>query len=126
MEGFFQDPALTVALAVAAGMVAHVAARHLMHWPWDLAVPFGALMVVTGPTVVQPVLRRVPVRPNLATILEGKFEPLPLVLIRNEHAGLVTDRLEFRPGDEVYFVWPYAAGPRTGRWLSLRGWKPVS
>ena len=58
------------ALVTAAGIA--LAARALMGWPWEMAVPFGALLVVTGPTVVQPVLRRVKIRHNLATILEGE------------------------------------------------------
>lgn len=58
--------------ALVTGVAVTLAARTLMGWPWELAVPFGALLVVTGPTVVQPVLRRVRIRHNLATILEGE------------------------------------------------------
>lgn len=46
--------------------------RYFMDWPWQLAVPFGTLVVVTGPTVINPILRRIRVRPNVATILEGE------------------------------------------------------
>ncbi len=53
-------------------------------------------------------------------------ELLPLVMIRDEQAAPVTDRIEFRAGDEVYFVWPYTGGGRAGRWLSAHGWEPVS
>lgn len=49
-----------------------LAARLLMGWSWKLAVPFGTLVVVTGPTVINPLLRRVPVRRNVGTILEGE------------------------------------------------------
>lgn len=49
-----------------------LAGRYIMGWPWQLAVPFGTLVVVTGPTVVQPILRRVRLRPQLETILEGE------------------------------------------------------
>lgn len=52
-------------------------------------------------------------------------ELLPLVMIRDQRAEPVTDRIEFQAGDEVYFVWPYAAGGRAGQWLSGRGWEPV-
>lgn len=51
---------------------------------------------------------------------------LPMVLKRNGTSEPVTDRLEFRAGDEVYFAWPYAAGSEAGRWLSERGWRPAS
>ena len=41
-------------------------------WRWDLAILFGALVVVTGPTVVQPLLRNLRLRPRLKTILEAE------------------------------------------------------
>ena len=41
-------------------------------WPWDLAILFGALVVVTGPTVIQPLLRDMRLRPRLKTILEAE------------------------------------------------------
>lgn len=53
------------------------------------------------------------------------LQVLPIVLIREGRVEPVTDRLEFRPGDEVYFAWPYAAGAAAGRWLGERGWVPV-
>ncbi len=37
---------------------------------WDLAFLFGSLVIVTGPTVIQPLLRRIKVKPNLKNILE--------------------------------------------------------
>ena len=41
-------------------------------WPWNLAILFGALVVVTGPTVIQPLLRDMRLRPRLKTILEAE------------------------------------------------------
>ncbi len=76
--------------AVITGVITAFAVRLLMDWPWTLALPFGALLVVTGPTVVQPVLRRVPVRQNLATILEGEA-----VLIDGIGAILAVVALEY-------------------------------
>lgn len=37
---------------------------------WPQAFLFGSLVIVTGPTVIQPLLRRIHVRPNLKNILE--------------------------------------------------------
>jgi len=37
---------------------------------WEMAFVYGALVIVTGPTVVQPLLRRFKVKPNLKHILE--------------------------------------------------------
>ncbi|WP_051149778.1 cation:proton antiporter [Methylohalobius crimeensis] len=39
-----------------------LATRYLVGFTWDIAILFGALMVVTGPTVIVPLLRSV--RPN--------------------------------------------------------------
>lgn len=58
--------------ALVTGVASAASAALLMQWPWEMVVPFGALLIVTGPTVVQPVLRRVPIRHHLATILEGE------------------------------------------------------
>jgi NhaP-type Na+/H+ or K+/H+ antiporter len=49
-----------------------LAARWLMGFEWDLALLFGTLVIVTGPTVVKPILRNVPLRPRLATVLEAE------------------------------------------------------
>ena len=48
------------------------ASHYLMHWDWRLAIVFGALVIVTGPTVVSPLLRRIRVNRNLQTILEAE------------------------------------------------------
>ena len=48
-----------------------------------VAVVFGALMTVTGPTVVQPLLRRVPLPRHVKTVLEGEaiiIDPIGAVL----------------------------------------------
>ena len=44
----------------------------LLGWSLDLAILFGALVVVTGPTVIQPLLRDMRLRPRLKTILEAE------------------------------------------------------
>lgn len=54
--------------AVGAGLAVHL----LLGWEGPLAVLFGTLVVVTGPTVIQPLLRRIRVTPKVATILEGE------------------------------------------------------
>lgn len=55
----------------------------VMGWRWELAVLFGALVVVTGPTVMTPLLRRIDVRRNVHTILEAEgilIDPIGAVL----------------------------------------------
>lgn len=51
---------------------ATVSARVALAWSWDLALLFGSLVVVTGPTVVAPLLREMRLRPRLKTVLEAE------------------------------------------------------
>lgn len=39
---------------------------------WDLSLLFGSLVIVTGPTVVIPLLRGMRLKPRLKTILEAE------------------------------------------------------
>lgn len=47
-------------------------ARLWLDWSWPLATLFGALVVVTGPTVVGPLVRNLRLRPRLQTVLEAE------------------------------------------------------
>ncbi len=49
---------------------AGLAAYRFMGWPADRALLYGTLVIVTGPTVIRPLLRLVPVRSRVATVLE--------------------------------------------------------
>ncbi len=49
-----------------------LAAKAFMGWPWRIAIIFGTLVIVTGPTVVAPLIRRIRVKQRLQTILEGE------------------------------------------------------
>lgn len=60
-----------------------VAARFIMGWSWELALLFGTLVVVTGPTVIQPLLRRIRVIPRVRTVLEAEavlIDPIGAIL----------------------------------------------
>ncbi|MEW5734499.1 MAG: cation:proton antiporter [Thermodesulfobacteriota bacterium] len=48
------------------------AARLIMGWGWKPAFLFGTLVMVTGPTVVNPLMRRIRAKRNLAVILEAE------------------------------------------------------
>lgn len=63
---------LVTAGAVIAWAGAACAAHVIMDWEWRLAILFGSLVIVTGPTVVTPLLRRIRVNRNLQTILEAE------------------------------------------------------
>jgi NhaP-type Na+/H+ or K+/H+ antiporter len=47
-----------------------LATRLILDWNWAMAILFGCLVMVTGPTVITPLLRRIRVRHRLETILE--------------------------------------------------------
>lgn len=55
--------------ALANGLIISVAARFFLDLPWSLALLFGALVTVTGPTVVAPLLRTVRPEREVASIL---------------------------------------------------------
>jgi NhaP-type Na+/H+ or K+/H+ antiporter len=48
------------------------AARFILDWPWQTAVLFGTLVMVTGPTVINPLLKRLKVKRSVATVLEAE------------------------------------------------------
>ena len=83
---------------VVTGVLTSLAARYVAGLPWTLAVLFGTLMTVTGPTVVQPLMRRVHVPRRLKTVLEGEailIDPVGAILavaVLDVVLGLLGDR----------------------------------
>ncbi len=69
-----------VITALGGGLAAHA----LMGWgDVRLALLFGTLVIVTGPTVIRPLLRNVPLRPKVATVLEAEgllIDPVGAIL----------------------------------------------
>lgn len=60
-----------------------LAARWITDLRWPLAIVFGALVTVTGPTVVQPLLKRLDLPRNVRTTLEGEailIDPIGAIL----------------------------------------------
>lgn len=55
--------------AFVTGVGATLAARFVLDLPWDLAAVVGSILVVTGPTVVAPILSHVRPRRDLAEVL---------------------------------------------------------
>ncbi len=47
-------------------------ARGVMGWGWKPSLLFGALVIVTGPTVITPLLRRIGVNKKVHTVLEAE------------------------------------------------------
>jgi NhaP-type Na+/H+ or K+/H+ antiporter len=49
-----------------------LAARLFLDWDWRASFLFGTLVIVTGPTVITPILRRIRVKQSLHTVLEAE------------------------------------------------------
>jgi len=58
--------------ALITAVLGTVVAKTLLHWSWGVATLFGTLVIVTGPTVIQPLMRRIRVQPRIATVLEAE------------------------------------------------------
>jgi len=60
---------ITVAVVITffgAGFTAH----YIIGLSWEISFLFSALIIVTGPTVISPILRNIPLKKDLATILK--------------------------------------------------------
>lgn len=60
-----------------------MAAHWLSEFPWAIAFLYAALVVVTGPTVISPLLKQVQVDRQVATLLEGEgvlIDPVGAIL----------------------------------------------
>ena len=60
-----------------------VAAHFALGWSWMIALVFGSLVVVTGPTVVGPLVEDLRLRPRVATVLEAEgvlIDPVGAIL----------------------------------------------
>ena len=60
-----------------------LAARLIMQWDWRISILFGTLVIVTGPTVVTPLVRRIKLKRKLQTILEAEgvlIDPIGAVI----------------------------------------------
>src|ERR687886_1223758 len=69
----------TLITLLGGGMAAH----WLGEFPWSIAFLYASLVVVTGPTVISPLLKQVQVDRRVATILEGEgvlIDPVGAIL----------------------------------------------
>ncbi len=69
----------TLITLVGGGMAAH----WLAEFPWSIAFLYASLVVVTGPTVISPLLKQVKVDRQVATLLEGEgvlIDPVGAIL----------------------------------------------
>ncbi|MEO1147027.1 MAG: cation:proton antiporter [Cyanobacteria bacterium J06638_22] len=69
----------TLVTLIGGGMAAH----WLGEFPWAIAFLYGSLVVVTGPTVISPLLKQVQVERPVAVLLEGEsvlIDPVGAIL----------------------------------------------
>ena len=69
----------TLVTLVGGGMAAH----WLSEFPWPIAFLYASIVVVTGPTVISPLLKQVKVERQVATLLEGEgvlIDPVGAIL----------------------------------------------
>jgi len=93
-------------------IVGAAAAVHLiMGWPWMNSFLFGTLVMVTGPTVINPLLKRLNVKRSVATVLEAEG-----VLIDAMGAVVATVALEvvLSPSHGTPLVWAWHVLSRLG------------
>lgn len=73
---------LTIGVAITWSSIS-IATHYLLDFSWSLAILFGAIMVVTGPTVIVPMLRSVRPNAKIANILRWEgivIDPLGGIL----------------------------------------------
>lgn len=56
--------------AIVSGVLTAIAAKLIFHWDWRVASLLGAILVVTGPTVVGPLLRLIKPNRKVSSILK--------------------------------------------------------
>ncbi len=81
-----------------------VLAHFAVGWSWTLSILFGSLVIVTGPTVIRPIVRNVALKSNLASLLEAEG-----VLIDAVGAIVAAVTLQVLVGPEVD---PFSTGAR--------------
>ena len=90
---------------------------------FPVAIVFGALLTVTGPTVVQPILRRVPLPRRLKTTLEAEailIDPVGAILAVAV-VDIVLGLSGARPIGLVSGIWGYGARLAVGSVVGVVG-----
>ncbi len=116
--------------AVVTVVGATAAANLVAGFPWRLAVLFGAIVSVTGPTVINPLLDRVRVRRRLDTVLRGEgividpigavFAVVVLELLLTADSSIWTGMREFAVRMGLGIAIGLAGGWVLGRILRMR------
>ena len=73
-----------------------LATHLLLHYTWEVSLLFGSLLVVTGPTVILPMLRTIRVNENIGNILQWEsilIDPIGAILAVLIFAFIVSGNL---------------------------------
>ncbi len=79
--------------AVVTGIIGTLSAHWILNISWEIALLFGAISVVTGPTVIAPLLRAVRPNSKLANILQWEgiiIDPVGALLAVLVYEGIVS------------------------------------
>ena len=79
--------------SVVTGIIGTLAAHWILDISWEISLLFGAISVVTGPTVIAPLLRAVRPKAKLANILQWEgiiIDPVGALLAVLVYEGIVS------------------------------------
>ena len=77
-----------------------LAAYFIFNLSWQISFLFSALIIVTGPTVITPILRNIPLKKDVSTVL--KWEGILIDPIGALVAVLVFEFISVDAGWRVY------------------------
>lgn len=113
---------ITVGLLITS-ILAGLLARYLLGMSWEVSILFGAIVSVTGPTVITPILKRISVNRRVRSTLESESiiaDPLGVILAAIIFTAIINK------GEWTYIathaVETVLAGAVTGTFVALFIW----
>jgi len=88
-----------------------LAARYILQWDWRLSILFGTLVMVTGPTVINPLLQRLKVKRKVAVVLEAEGVLIDAI---GAIVAIVALETALSPAEAGFFGWIMHVGLRLG------------
>lgn len=113
---------ITVGLLITT-VLAGISAHYLLGISWEISILFGAIVSVTGPTVITPILRKVNVNRRVRSTLESESiiaDPLGVIL-----AAIIFTAITNKGGWNyvvIHAIQTVAAGALTGLFVALLIW----
>jgi len=65
----FKDISLSIIVMICVGFVA---AKFIVGLPWEVSIVFSSIIIVTGPTVIKPIIRYIPLDSKVKNFLNGE------------------------------------------------------